>query len=88
MHETIARALSEKRNLLETEAEELFGGSGLPVPPFSLAASEAEAVAAARKLGFPVVLKIVSRDILHKSDAGGVKVGLADEAAVAAAYGR
>jgi acyl-CoA synthetase (NDP forming) len=43
-------------------------------------------VAAARRLGFPAVLKIVSPDILHKSDPGGVKVRLADEAAVAAAY--
>jgi acyl-CoA synthetase (NDP forming) len=86
MHRTIARALSEKRNLLEPEAEELFGEYGLPVPSFILAKSEPEAVAAARKLGFPVVLKIVSPDVLHKSDAGGVKVRLVDEAAVSAAY--
>ena len=86
MHRTIARARSEKRNLLETEAQELFGDHGLPVPPFSLAKSEAEAVEAARRLGFPAVLKIVSLDILHKSDAGGVKVRLADEDAVSAAY--
>jgi acetate---CoA ligase (ADP-forming) subunit beta len=86
MHTTIARARSEKRNLLETEAQELFGEHGLPVPPFSLAKSEAEAVEAARRLGFPAVLKIVSPDILHKSDVGGVKVRLADEAAVSAAY--
>lgn len=87
MHTTIARALSEKRNLLEPEAVELFAGHGLPVLPCRVAASQAEAVAAARGLGFPVVLKIVSRDVLHKSDAGGVRVGLADEAAVAAAWG-
>jgi acyl-CoA synthetase (NDP forming) len=86
MHATIAKARSEQRHLLEPEAEELFADHGLPVPAFRLAASEADAVAAARELGFPVVLKIVSRDILHKSDAGGVKVGLADEAAVSAAW--
>jgi acyl-CoA synthetase (NDP forming) len=86
MHRTIAKARSEKRNLLETEAQELFGEHGLSVPPFSLTQSEAEAVEAARRFGFPAVLKIVSPDILHKSDAGGVKVGLADEAAVSAAY--
>ena len=56
------------------------------MPAFRLATSEAAAVAAARELGFPVVLKIVSPDILHKSDAGGVKVRLADAAAVSAAY--
>jgi acetate---CoA ligase (ADP-forming) subunit beta len=86
MHRTIAKARSEQRHLLETEAEELFAEHGLPVPPFRLATSEAEAVAAARGFGFPVVLKIVSPDILHKSDAGGVKVGLADAAAVSVAY--
>ncbi len=86
MHRTIARARAEQRHLLETEAEELFADHGLPVPPFRLATSEAEAVAAARGFGFPVVLKIVSPDILHKSDAGGVKVRLADAAAVSAAY--
>jgi acetyl-CoA synthetase (ADP-forming) len=86
MHRTIAKARSEKRNLLETEAQELFGDHGLPVPPFSLAKNEAEAVEAARRLGFPAVLKIVSPDILHKSDAGGVKVRLVDEASVSAAY--
>lgn len=86
MHTTIARALAEKRNLLEPEAARLFAGHGLPVPPFRVAAGEPEAVAAARELGFPVVLKIVSRDVLHKSDAGGVRVGLADEAAVAGAW--
>jgi acyl-CoA synthetase (NDP forming) len=86
MHRTIAKARSQQRHLLETEAEELFGDYGLPVPPHSLATTEAEAVAAARRFGFPVVLKIVSPDILHKSDAGGVKVGLADEAAVKAAW--
>jgi acyl-CoA synthetase (NDP forming) len=86
MHRTIAKARSAQRHLLETEAEELFADHGLPVPPRSLATTEAEAVAAARRFGFPVVLKIVSPDILHKSDAGGVSVGLADEAAVQAAW--
>jgi acyl-CoA synthetase (NDP forming) len=86
MHTTIARALAEKRNLLEPEAAELFAGHGLPVPPFRVAGGEREAVTAARELGFPVVLKVVSRDVLHKSDAGGVRVGLADEAAVADAW--
>jgi acyl-CoA synthetase (NDP forming) len=86
MHRTIAKARAEQRHLLETEAEELFADHGLPVPPSRLAKSESEAVAAARGFGFPVVLKIVSPDILHKSDAGGVKVRLADEAAVSAAW--
>jgi acyl-CoA synthetase (NDP forming) len=86
MHTTIARALAETRNLLEPEAAGLFGEHGLPVPPFRLAAGGAEAAAAARELGFPVVLKVVSRDVLHKSDAGGVRVGLADAAEVEEAW--
>ena len=51
-----------------------------------LATSEDEAVELAKKIGFPVVMKIVSPDILHKSDAGGVKVNIKDEAAVREAY--
>jgi acetyl-CoA synthetase (ADP-forming) len=86
MHRTIAAARREGRHLLEPEAAALFADHGLAVPPAELASSEADAVAAARRLGFPAVLKVVSRDILHKSDAGGVKVGLADEAAVAEAW--
>ena len=50
------------------------------------AASREEAVAVSREVGYPCVLKVASPDITHKSDAGGVKVGLADEDQVAAAY--
>ena len=52
----------------------------MPVTQTSLAHSEDEAVELAKKIGFPVVMKIVSPDILHKSDAGGVKVNIKDEA--------
>ena len=51
-----------------------------------LAASREEAVAVSREIGYPCVLKVASPDITHKSDAGGVKVGLAGEDAVAEAY--
>src|SRR6185436_19483099 len=54
----------------------------LPVVPQRLAASETEAAAAARALGFPCVLKAVGAEIVHKSDIGGVALGLRDEAAV------
>jgi acyl-CoA synthetase (NDP forming) len=50
------------------------------------AASREEAVAVSREVGYPCVLKVASPDITHKSDAGGVKVGLADEAQVGDAY--
>ena len=60
--------------------------AGLPTVEQRLVRSADEAVAAATALGLPVVLKIVSPDILHKSDVGGVRVGLATEAAVREAY--
>ena len=60
----------------------------IPVTTFKLAKSEEEAVGFAEKTGFPVVLKIVSPDILHKSDAGGVKVNLKNAEEVRSAYGK
>jgi succinyl-CoA synthetase beta subunit len=64
--------------ILEPEAKRLLSLAGLTVPDFVLAASTAEAVAAARKIGYPVVAKVVSAQILHKSEAGGVIVGVPD----------
>ena len=52
----------------------------------NLAKTEDEAVALGKKIGFPLVLKIVIPDILHKSDAGGVKVNIKDEAGIRDAY--
>ena len=51
-----------------------------------LATGEQEAVSSAQKIGYPVVLKISSPDVLHKTDAGGVKIGLADDEAVRQGY--
>ncbi len=61
---------------------------GIPVPQEVLANSAAQAAAAARKLGFPVALKIASPDIPHKSDVGGVVLGVTDEVGVRQAYER
>jgi acetyl coenzyme A synthetase (ADP forming)-like protein len=72
--------------LTEPEAKELFLAYGLAVAPSQLARSPEEAVVKAREIGFPVVMKIVSPDILHKSDAGGVKVNIEDADAVREAY--
>jgi acetyltransferase len=84
----INRARAEGRDTLtEIEAKQVFALYGLPVTSTSLAKTEDEAVALAKKIGFPVVMKIVSPDILHKSDAGGVKVNIKDENAVHEAYG-
>lgn len=86
MHECIKAAKEAGRNLLEHEAWELFAAYGITVPRCRLVTTLEEAVAAAAEIGFPVVLKIVSRDILHKSEAGGVKVKLTDEQSVRAAF--
>jgi len=58
----------------------------LPVTATDLATSEEEAVELAEKIGFPIVMKIVSADILHKSDAGGVKVNIKNTDQVREAY--
>jgi len=85
--EIIARAREEGRDALtEIEAKKVFAAYGLPVTAIDLAKSEEEAVDFAKKTGFPIVMKIVSPDILHKSDAGGVKVGVEDEAGVRETY--
>jgi len=62
--------------LLEHEALLFCESYGLPVPRFGVARSSAEAVRIAERIGFPVVLKVVSPDILHKSDVGGVVLGV------------
>ncbi len=83
----IANARTEGRgSLTEIEAKQVFTLYGLPVTATVLAHSEDEAAALANKVGYPVVMKIVSPEILHKSDAGGVKVNIKDEAAVRDAY--
>ena len=69
----------------ESEVKQLLAAYGVTVAKESLAASAEEAGEAAAKLGFPVVLKASSRDIVHKSDVGAVRVGLADKSSVAAA---
>ncbi|MFQ5803567.1 MAG: acetate--CoA ligase family protein [Candidatus Methylomirabilales bacterium] len=83
----LGRAIREGRNLLEHEAYELLDAYGVSVPPHRLVSSAEEAESAATEIGYPVVAKIISPDILHKSEAGGVLLHLNDAAAVRAAYG-
>ena len=73
-------------NLVETEAREILKAYNLPVSDFRLARSEEEAIKIAEEMGQPVALKIVSPDIIHKSDAGGVKLNLKDRDNVAKAF--
>jgi acetyl-CoA synthetase (ADP-forming) len=72
--------------LLESEAKTVCVEYGIPVTRFEVAKSEAEAVKFAEAIGFPVVLKVVSPDIIHKSDVGGVIVGLKNAGEVRDAY--
>jgi acyl-CoA synthetase (NDP forming) len=78
--------LTQGSALDEAESQTLLADYGLPVLPHRIVESAADAEEAARQLGFPVVLKTAQPGILHKSDVGGVKLGLGDAAAVRAAY--
>ena len=86
MHRIIQRAKNEKRSLLETEAKELLKEYGIPIPDFKLIKSEEEITGLAKEINFPIVMKIVSPDIIHKTDAGGVKVEIKDEKKAESAY--
>jgi len=87
MHPIIEQAINEGRVVLtEIESKELLGQAGINVVPTRLAASRSEAVVISRQLGFPVALKIASPDIVHKSDAGGVKLGLETPEQIEQAY--
>ncbi len=85
--EVIQKARDDGRNALtEIEAKQIFEAYQMPVTHSKVAKSEDEAVEFAEKIGYPIVMKIVSPQILHKSDAGGVKVNIKDEAGVRSAY--
>lgn len=72
----------------EVRALELLAAHGLPVVPWRLATTRAKAIAAAREIGHPVVIKVVSSDILHKSDIGGVALNLSTDDEVGSAFER
>lgn len=86
MHKLIEQAKQAGRHLLEPEAIALLQEYGLPAIPCILAGNGEDAVAAAEKIGFPVVLKVVSPQIIHKSEAGGVKVNLGTNEEVRQAF--
>ncbi len=72
--------------LTEPEAKEVLAAYGIPVTPAIACRTTDEAIAAARRLGYPVVLKLLSSTITHKSDIGGVQLNLADDEAVRHAF--
>jgi 4-hydroxybutyryl-CoA synthetase (ADP-forming) len=68
-----------RSNLLEEEGQEVLRAYGFPLPKSELAKTENDAVKIAKKIGYPVVMKIASPQIIHKSDAGGVRVNLTND---------
>ena len=84
VHETSQLAAGQP--LLETEARSLLQNYGIAAPKESVARSAAEAVEAAGAIGFPVVLKLLSREVQHKTEAGGVVLDLRDDDQVRDAY--
>jgi len=87
--EILKQARKEKRTqLTEIESKEILKEAGVPVVEARLAQTKAEASALAKKIGFPVALKIVSPDVVHKSDSGGVVLGLNNATQVSEAYSK
>jgi acetate---CoA ligase (ADP-forming) len=80
--------LPRERTLSEHAAKQVLAAYGIPVNREVLATSEAEARAGGSQIGFPVVMKIASPDIVHKSDLGLVEVGVADADAAAGSFHR
>ena len=87
VREILNRVRRERRvNLLSVEAREVAKAYGIPVPEYGLAQDRRQAVEIARKIGYPVVMKVVSPQILHKTDIGGVKLNLRSDKEVELAF--
>jgi acetyltransferase len=83
----IDRARAEGRTLLtEVESKALLAAYRIPVTDTEICLTPADAVAAAREMGYPVVVKLYSRSITHKTDVGGVRLNLLDDDSVSAAF--
>ena len=78
--------LKEKTLLTEVEAKKLLQEAGIPVIETRLAKSAGEALSISEELGFPVAMKIVSPDVVHKTDIGGVVLNIVDAAQAKKAY--
>jgi acyl-CoA synthetase (NDP forming) len=82
-HPIVAKAAAEGRGKLrEDEALALLKAYGIPTPDYAVARDEEEAVRAAEQIGYPVAAKIISPQIVHKTDVGGVILGIADPQSV------
>ena len=87
VNEIFSRARKENRTILtEIEAKHILQEAGIPSTITKLAKTKEQAVSLSNEFGYPVVIKISSVDVTHKSDAGGVKVNLKDQVAVESAF--
>jgi acyl-CoA synthetase (NDP forming) len=85
--EVISTAKKEGRTYLtELESKQILKEAGIDTTEIMLATTKEEAVSRSKELGFPVALKIVSHDVLHKTDVGGVKLSLKNEKDVGKAF--
>lgn len=82
-----ARVRADGRKTIgDTEAQEILTAYGITIPKSAVASTPEEAVTLCREIGYPVVMKIASPDILHKSDVGGIIVGVKSDAEARAAF--
>jgi acetyltransferase len=87
VHQILSQARQQGRTLLtEVESKEILAAYGIPVVPTRVAESPEAAVEAAEAIGYPVVLKLYSHTLTHKTDVGGVQLNLPDAEAVRRAY--
>ena len=76
INEFVSSFMGKAKVITEESAKQILEKYGIRVPDHALVSNANEAEESARRIGFPIVAKIVSEDILHKTDVGGVKVGL------------
>jgi len=80
IEQVVKEVIANKHKVItEEQAKQILESYGIRVPPYALVKSEEEAVREAKRIGFPLVMKVVSPEILHKTDVGGVKVGIKSE---------
>jgi acetate---CoA ligase (ADP-forming) subunit beta len=84
----ILEASRERGWVLEPDAKQILRENGLQVPAYRCAATAEEALRAAAEIGYPLAAKVVSSSVLHKSDVGGVVVGIDCDRALEAAFSR
>ncbi|MHA1202289.1 MAG: acetate--CoA ligase family protein [Candidatus Heimdallarchaeaceae archaeon] len=85
--ELFEKTKQENRSwLLEHEAKQVLQNMNILIPPSKLVLSEEEAIESAKEFGFPVVLKLMSKDVMHKTDSGAVVIDLSNEQEVKETY--